>query len=210
MGQAKQRKIEIAALKAQAKEDVKSFTDRVDPNLDLIRFEVEMTGASKGYHNWAAPRMAYRLDSGSNALRSIREASVDTMQAIPTLTKDSAYLLAAVNYIVQGMANGITQHKDKGAVFAIASEILRRGIEPVCSDIGRIEVHMTTVPSPMAIFGMKGDKFIPGFADEDYIRVYNRKNEIVLNWSHKEITSGLNAEDITNEMLAKLVSRAMA
>jgi hypothetical protein len=196
----------IQALKEQAKK----IKADLGANTNFIQYEVELTGASKGYHFWAAPAIDYRLDSDSSSLKSIDIACKDLLQALPTTPKTRAYMLAAVNYITQAIANGITNTKDKGPVFGIASEIMRRGIEPVCSDISRVEVRMSTMPSPMSVFGMPGDKFVPGFGEDDYIRVYNRAGDLVVNLTMLDIAGKHDPKEVSVEFMTKMLARAMA
>lgn len=212
MGQAKQRKAEIEKLKQQAKRQARELEQKfqeVSVSHNMFRIEIETTGPSTGYHSVAVPRADFRLDKNSSALKHIVEATKDTKTILPHLTDDSAYMLAGINYVIQAVANGITNYKDKGQVFMMMGEILRRSIEPIVSNASKVSVKMSTMPSPASYMGLPGDKFISGFGNGDFIRVYDQEGNLVIDWNHKTIVQNQDAEKVSKDYLEKFIERIL-
>ena len=209
MGQAKQRKLEIEALKADSAKKMLEFKS-VFKDHNYLTISIELKGAVKALQQYAAPPVPYQLVEGkSNALRSIKDGIKDTREILGNKLSDAEVrLLATATYACQAVANGILSYGPKGQAHMMMSEVLRRGAEGY-ENVSKIDIVMNTMPSPMSMIGVAGDKFIPGFGTGDYIRLLDADDNVIVELTTDYIKGDRNPEEVTNTSLEFMMKRAM-
>jgi hypothetical protein len=208
MGQAKIRAKEIERLKAEANSNMKKI-EHLLKDKDYITVDIELTGASKGLLQWAAPCVPYQLDpANSSVLKNCSMAMKDTHNMLPHLTIAESKLLSYTTQILQAIANGITHYKEQSKVFMLISEVLRRSYDGSYDNVKKVEIKMTTFPSPMSMMGLKGDKFIPAFTDNDYIRLLDADGNVIIDLSAQYVCGKEDYNKISAKALELMIQRS--
>lgn len=207
--QARARAKKIAALKAESAKKMLEFKS-VFKDHNYLTISIELNGAVNALHQWAAPPHSYQLVEGkSSVLRDISGGIKDTREILGNKLSDAEIrLLATATYVCQGAANGIMSYGPKGQAHMMIAEVLRRGTEGY-EGVSKIEVSMTTMPSPMSMIGVAGDKFIPGFGEKDYIRLLDTDDNVIAEFTAANIKGNKSQEEMTEQSLNFMLKRAM-
>ena len=151
-------------------------------------FQFEINGPSEGIHSWAIPN--------PQELPIINKGSIhnDIMSMLgnhpiskKVSGKNEEYLLHAISYVGQGFANDAVKQLGK-ELFAIMGSVLYNSMIKFNPLAVRIEVKLTSVPSPFAQFGMAGaDKFLVGYAPDSYVRLFDKDGQEVYSFTAAKV-----------------------
>ena len=150
-------------------------------------FQFEINGPSEGIHSWAVPNPQGLPIVKGSIHKDIMEQMGKHPISKKVSSKDEEYLLHAVSYCGQGFANDEIK-RCGNELFALMGSLLYNSMIKFNPLAVRIEVKLTSVPSPFAQFGMSGaDKFLVGYSPDSYVRLFDKDGQEVYSFTAAKV-----------------------
>lgn len=184
MGQAKIRAKEIMEAKRNASK-IKDMVGKVGG----ASFQVEIDGPSQGIHAWAvASPQSLPIITKGKIHNDIMTMMGNTVISKKASSNDEEYLLHALSYVGQGFANDIVKQLGK-EIFGVMAGLLYHSMIKVNPRAVRLEVKLTSVPSPFTKFGSGADKFLVGYAPDSYVRLLDKDGQELYSFTAAKVTA---------------------